>query len=83
MTKSGRLNVRQCKHGQIADYALDLVLEELNIDKCKSAVVDLSSSDAKENGVLLYSLIMFCPEEMALELFLRDLISTETPQTVL
>ena len=36
-----------------------------------------------ENGVLLYSLIKFCPEEITLELFLRNLISTETPQTVL
>ena len=83
MTKSGLLDVRRCKHGQIPDFAVEKIFKELNIDIDKSAVVNLTSSVANEAGVLLYSLIMFCSEEMSLELFFRDLISTETPQNVL
>ena len=56
---------------------------ELDINQYKLTEVNITSSVDIETGLLVYSVMMVCPEETFLWLFLHNLISKESADTLL
>ena len=84
MSMSGMLNIDQCDHGQMDSSSLDSLSIELDINRYRLTEVNISSSVDIETGLLVYSVMMVCPdEETPLWLFLHNLISNDSPETLL
>ena len=83
MGMSGMLKIAECKHGQMDASSLHTLSMELNINQNELVENEPTSSVDIETGLLVYSVMMFCPEDMRLWLFFQNLISKESPDFLL
>ena len=81
MSKDDVFNGGRCTYNQMDGLSKDNIFKELGDSQpFNDSIV---TSDDIEDGLVLYSLLMFCPQEMLVEKFLQNLVFTENLPTLL
>ena len=81
MSKDGVFNGGLCTYNQMDDVSKDNIFQEVGYSQSFNDSI-VTSNDI-EDGLVLYSLLMFCPQEMLVEKFLKNILFTENLPTLL
>ena len=80
---SGFLKYRMCSGGQVTTGSYPKVFDELDIKINSDTNVRTITEEDIETGFMLFSAIIFCSEPVALSQFLHNLLTTQSPRTII
>ena len=83
MSKDDVFSGGRCTNDQMDDLSKNKIFQEIDLGVSQPFNDSIVTSNDIEDGVMLYSLFMLCPQEMLVENFLQNLIFTENLPTVL
>ena len=72
-----------CLGGQVRKGFYPLVFDELHLQVNSDKMLKTITEEDKEAGFMLFSAIIFCSEPVALSQFLHNLISAQSPRTII
>ena len=72
-----------CSGGQVKVRFHQMVFDELNIQINGEKMLNTITEEDLETGLMLFSATIFCSEPVALSQFLHNLLTTQSPTTII
>ena len=72
-----------CAGGQLRAGKYDSIVEDMNFDLFEDSKEAPVTEEDIQTGFMIYAVIIYCKESVALHQFLHNLLSTQSPRTII